>query len=145
MKYSQLPNHPFWESRILSGNTCHEISDLCVVSPAFLRFNAFRCCRCSVESCTLQTTSRNSKQFFGCECFYVNLTLALSLSLCQKALFCHFFIPSFLRSVFLCYLLTLCSSTGRVGCEVIESPFCHGEDAEEEEEAEVPIPMERNC
>jgi len=28
MKYSQPPNHPFWESRILSGNTWHEISDL---------------------------------------------------------------------------------------------------------------------
>ena len=37
-------------------------------------------------------------------------------------------------------MLTRCSSTGRVGCEVIESPFCHGEDAEEEEEAEVPKP-----
>lgn len=38
-------------------------------------------------------------------------------------------------------MLTRCSSTVR--SEVIESPFCHGEDAEEEEEAEVPIPMER--
>ena len=103
MKYSQPPNHPFWESRILSGNTCHEISDLCVVSLAFLRFNAFRCCRCSVESCTLQTTPMNSSQFFGCKCFNVKLTLALSLSLCQKASFCHFFFfPSFLRSVFFC-------------------------------------------
>lgn len=38
-------------------------------------------------------------------------------------------------------MLTRCSSTVR--SEVIESPFCHGEDAEEEEEAEVPILMER--
>ena len=76
-----------------------------VVSLAFLRSSAFRCCRCSVESWTLQTTSRNSSQFFGCKCFIVKLTLALSLSLCQKASFCHFpifFFPSFLRSVFLC-------------------------------------------
>ena len=31
-----------------------------VVSLAFLRFNAFRCCRCSVESWTLQTAPTNS-------------------------------------------------------------------------------------